>query len=99
MNIDIQAGKIELDKAIEMHIQRKLNLGLSKVHSHIESVQISLSDVAGMEDVSKKHCEVKFSFFNMADLVIEETQTDLYCAIDRAVQKSSRAIARKLSAG
>jgi len=33
----------------------------------------------------------------MEDIVIKDTQTDLYCAIDRVMQRASRSVTRKIA--
>lgn len=96
MRIDIYSTDANFDREIETRIHRKLNLGLSRIDLHIRSVEICLSDVITAEGIVTNYCKFTFSFFNMTDLVIKESQADIYSAIDRAIQKSSRAISREL---
>jgi len=96
MNINIQNSLVELDPTIEAHIQRRLRLALSKMASNISSITFNLSDVAGQNGKFDKHCSLTVSLYRLSDVVAEETQTDVNCAIDRVIQKAARKIARKL---
>jgi len=103
MQVKIQSKQVKLDKAIEAHIQRKIKLALSRVESSISSISISLSDVVTMSaassdpSITATRCCLQIFIVNSLSLEVEDTQTDLYCAIDRVIQKASRSITRKLS--
>ena len=103
MQVKIQSKQVKLDKAIEAHIQRKIKLALSRAESNINSISISLSDVVtapaatGESNVMATRCCLKIFLTNLISIEVEDTQTDLYCAIDRVIQKASRSITRKLS--
>jgi putative sigma-54 modulation protein len=100
MKINIQSRQVELDKDIEAHIQRKLKLAFSRVEHNITSIYISLSDVTSKIGLSNTHCHLQIGIIDMPDMVIEDTQSDLYFAIDRVLQKASHSLTRKLiSAG
>jgi ribosome-associated translation inhibitor RaiA len=63
---------------------------------YITVISISLSAVNGLKGGFDKRCQLRVSIANMEDIVIKDTQTDLYCAIDRAMQRASRSLARKI---
>ena len=96
MKINIQSRQVELDKAIDTHIQRKLKLAFSRIDHNISSISISLSDVANKMGISSTRCHLKIEIIGMPDMVIEDTQSDLYLAIDRVLQKASHGLSRKL---
>ncbi|XPF93563.1 HPF/RaiA family ribosome-associated protein [Colwellia sp. RE-S-Sl-9] len=96
MKIDIQNRLTEEEQSMEVHIQQKLRLALSKMASYISSITFILSDVVQNGKV-EKHCSLTLSLYRMPNIVIEETQTDLYFVIDRVIQKATRSLSRKLS--
>ena len=97
MKIDIQNRLIELEQSIEVHIQRKLRLALSKMAAYISSITFIISDVMSQNGKYEKHCSLTLSLYRMSNIVIEETQADLYFVIDRVIQKAARTVSRKLS--
>ncbi|MGJ8692521.1 MAG: HPF/RaiA family ribosome-associated protein [Thalassotalea sp.] len=96
MKIDIQNSLVEVDQTITADIQRRLRLALSKMESNISSITFKISDVAERNSKFDKYCSLTISLYGISDVVVEETQTDLHCAIDRVIQKAARHVARKL---
>lgn len=96
MKIDIQSRHFELTEGLKAHIKRKLQFALSRMESHITAISISLSDENGPKGGVDKHCRLQVCLTNMGDVVIKETQTDLFTAIDRAMQRANRSVARNI---
>jgi ribosome-associated translation inhibitor RaiA len=94
MQVNIKFKKIEFEKDIEEHIQRKLALALSRTAPYITAVSITLSKTVDVKNKPDKHCLLKLSVIDSPDVVIEDTQNDLYYVIDRAIQKAHRAMER-----
>ena len=97
MKIDIQNRLSEVEKSLEYDIQRRLRLALSKVAPYISSITFVISDAIGPDSKAEKHCSLTLSLYHMPNIVIEETQVDLYFVIDRVIQKATRSLSRKIS--
>lgn len=97
MKINIQNCLNEPGESIDEHVQRMIRLALSKAAANISSITFCVSDVMGKNGKYEKHCLLTISLHNLANLVIEEAQPDLYLAIDRVIQKATRTLSRKLS--
>lgn len=95
MQVEIHYSQVELDKAIEAHIRRKLVLALSRIEIDISAISINLSEVVGAKGSSGKHCLLTISMDDLADIVVEDMQVDLYCVIDRVIQKASHVMTRR----
>jgi ribosome-associated translation inhibitor RaiA len=93
MQVSIQSSGVHIDGDLETKIQRKLQLALSRVEPYITAISIKLtSDTNAMG--RGIHCRITLVIVNQKDIVIEDTQTDLECVIDRVLQKASRTIKR-----
>ena len=97
MKIDIQNCLSELDQSIEEDIQLKLRLALSKMAAYISCITFIISENISPNGNTEKHCSLTWSLYRMPNIVIEETQVDLYFVIDRVIQKATRSLSRKLS--
>ena len=97
MKILIQSHHFELTQGIKDHIQRKLQFAFSRMERHITVLSVCLSDVNGPKGGPDKRCRLHVCLANMENVVVRDTQTDLYCAIDRAMHRASRSVARKIS--
>jgi len=97
MHIEIQARDFSLTKALRSHIERRLTFALSTRHDQIKRILVRLSDINGPRGGNDKCCQLQVILPGQADVVIEDTQSNLYVAIDRAANRASRTVSRKLA--
>ena len=96
MQIKIQARSFSLTNALSSHIQRRLHFALTSSADRIQRVMVRLSDINGPRGGSDKRCHIQIVLEGMPDVVIEDTESDLYAAIGRAAGRAGRAVARRL---
>jgi len=94
MQVNIKLSIVELDKELERLIQRKLEYAFSRTAHYISSIVITLSKANRGAKNSEVHCSLKMSIIGSKDIVVEDTQSDLYYVIDRAIQKAQRLMER-----
>ncbi|MBL4940670.1 MAG: HPF/RaiA family ribosome-associated protein [Colwellia sp.] len=94
MQISIHTSGIALSKELTTHIQRKMRLALSRQEPYINTISILLTSVVETKNNNHKHCRLTLAIVNRPDIVIEDTQMDLNCAIDRVLHKASRMMER-----
>ena len=97
MLIDIQARNFQLTEALRNHIERRLGFALSSLDDHIQRVLVWLSDINGPRGGADKCCHIQVVSTRHADVVIKDTEVDLYTAIDRAADRAGRTVARRLA--
>jgi ribosomal subunit interface protein len=96
MQIEIQARNFSLTEALRIHIQRRLGFALSTRFEHIKRIMVRLSDINGPRGGNDKCCHIQVVLPGQADVVIEDTESNLYVAIDRAADRASRTVTRRL---
>jgi ribosomal subunit interface protein len=96
MQIDIQAYDFTLTDAIRYHARRRLRFALSRHDRHVRRVVVRLSDTNGPRGGVDKRCRLQLLLLGLPDVVIEDTETDLYLAIDRAADRAGRTLNRRL---
>jgi putative sigma-54 modulation protein len=97
MQIDIQARSFTLTKAIKNYAEQKLNSALAASEARLRKVVIRLSDTNGPRGGADKHCHIQVVLPGMPDVIIEDTEEDLYAAIDIATERASSAVSRKIN--
>jgi putative sigma-54 modulation protein len=97
MQIVIQARGFDLTAALRQHIERRLHFALDWAHDHVSRVSVLLSDLNGPRGGEDKCCRVQIARPGVAEVVIEDTETDIYVAIDRAVDRAARTLARRVA--
>ena len=97
MQIDIQARNFPLTDSISGHIKRRLGFALSTRDDHIQRVIVRLFDINGPRGGADKCCHIQVVLTHLTDVVIKDTEADLYAAIDRAADRAGRTTARRLA--
>jgi len=58
---------------------------------------VSLSGINGPRGVIEKRCCIRVRLKKNVDVMIDDTESDLYAAIDRAANRAGRSVARRLA--
>lgn len=89
MKIQINARRFTLTKALNRYIKRRLKFALGSQVEHVTRVDVTLSDINGPKGGEDKRCQMLLKIKGQGDVVIEDTQSHLYTAIDRAANRAS----------
>ncbi len=96
MQIDIQAHEFILTDALRQYAERRLSYALSCCNDNIQKVEMRLSDINGPRGGEDKRCHICVILPGLPEVVIEDVETDLYVAIDRACDRAKRTVIRKI---
>jgi len=96
MRIDIQTRGFELTSALRAHAERRLQFALDWAGREVRNVNVCLSDINGPRGGNDKRCSIQIAI-GEKNLVVEDTEADLYLAIDRAVERSKRMLSKRLA--
>ena len=96
MQITIQSRSFKLTDALRNHVQTRLGFTFSRASNRVQFIQVRLSDLNGPRGGIDKRCSVKVSMGGLPDVVVEDVQTDMYLAIDRAASRAARTVMRRL---
>ncbi|MCB1757084.1 MAG: HPF/RaiA family ribosome-associated protein [Gammaproteobacteria bacterium] len=96
MQTIIQARDFSLTEALRNHAERRLQFALSCCSEYIRQVEVRLSDINGPRGGPDKRCHIHILLDGLPDVVIEDTESDMYFAIDRATERAGRTIKRKI---
>jgi len=97
MQIEIQARSFTLTEALREQIKRRLGFALSTYDEQIQRIMVRLSDINGPRGGDDKQCHMQILLRQLPDVIIEDTEADMYVAIDRAADRAGRTVARRLS--
>ena len=96
MKIDIQSRGFSLTEALHNCTQRRLHFSMSYCSDHINRVVVRLSDVNGPRGGKDKCCHIQIILAGISNVVVEDTEVDMYAAIDRAIDRARRTVARRV---
>ena len=97
MRIAIQSQDFSLTDALENHVHKRLDFTLSRGGARVRRVDVRLSDLNGPRGGIDKRCLVKVRLDGLPVVVVEDIQSDLYTAIDRAASRAGRTVMRRLA--
>lgn len=97
MHIVTQARGFDLSDELREHVERRLGFAIDRARHHVGRISVILSDVNGPRGGDDKRCRIQVAVSGAADVVVDDTQADLCVAIDRAVGRAGRTLARRVS--
>ena len=95
MQIAIHSSGLVLTESLRAYVYRRLQTSLGWALSR--RLAVWLSDINGPRGGRDKRCKIQVSLDNGKTVVIEDTEDDLYAAIDRAADRADRAVARQIA--
>ncbi|PKO90913.1 MAG: 30S ribosomal protein S30 [Betaproteobacteria bacterium HGW-Betaproteobacteria-10] len=96
MHINIQASGFELTEGLRQHTERRLSFALGWANRDVRKIAVRLFDVNGPRGGEDKCCRIQVTLPKMQDVVIEDTEANIYVAIDRAADRAERSVGRRL---
>ncbi|MYM75001.1 HPF/RaiA family ribosome-associated protein [Duganella sp. FT134W] len=97
MNIAIQSNGLILTESLRAYVHRRLESSVGWALTR--RLAVWLSDINGPRGGRDKRCKIQISLDHGKTIVIEDTEEDLYAAIDLAAERADRALARQLARG
>lgn len=96
MTLELRVTGMDLADALQEYIERRLQFGLGRFRRRIGRVVVRLSDLNGPRGGVDKRCRVSVELLRRGNVVVEETDSDLYGAINRATDRAGNTVAREL---
>lgn len=97
MLIEIHCRDFVLTDALQEHVLKRLGFTLSRASSHVRRVDVTLADLNGPRGGIDKRCLVQIRLDGQQPVVVQDIQSDLYSAIDRAAGRAGRTVMRRLA--
>ena len=96
MQIEIHARDFVLTDGLREAVERRLRFALGRFDERPLRVNVRLSDINGPRGGEDKHCAIQVRVGGLPDIVVEDTEADLYAAVNRATERVARTLRRKL---
>ncbi len=96
MQFDIQTRGFSITESLRSYTERRMSFALHRNDNHILRACVRLADINGPRGGVDKRCQIELKLAGHNSIVIEDTEADLYVAIDRACERCMRTLARRL---
>ena len=97
MNVTIHSSGFEATAAIEEYVRHRLSVAFGRITAPIRRVTVRMSDINADKGGVDKRCQVQVQIVRVADVLIEDTHSDMYLAISRAVDRAARTTQRRVA--
>jgi ribosomal subunit interface protein len=97
MNIHIHTNDFDLTDGLRDHVAKRLAYALNHGRDVVSRIVVRLSDVNGPRGGIDKRCGIEVRLKGAATIAIDDTEADLYVAIDRAVERTGRTLDRRIA--
>jgi ribosome-associated translation inhibitor RaiA len=97
MQIVIQTRGFPLTEALENRVRTRLRFNISRLAGRVRRVIVRLSDINGPRGGVDKRCLIEVRLDGLSTVVIEDVQTDMYTAIDRATARAARTVLQRVA--
>ena len=94
MQIDIQARRFSPTRSLRRYTERRIRFALTRFEERIQRISMWVADVNGPKGGRDKQCRLQVVLIGNTDIIIEDTQTNPYVAINRAIERAVRSLVR-----
>jgi len=96
MQVDIRRHGIEIDEAMQAHLEKRLDHALGRLDHRVARVEVSLNGETGHRGAVGQHCRILVHLKHLSDVMVEDHDAELTVLIDRAVNRVGLAVRREL---
>ncbi len=90
------ASKDAFEFTFEAYTERRLRFALGRFGTRIRQIMVRIADLNGPRGGVDKQCRITVDVRPFGTVILEETDADLYRAIDRAAHRVSQSVRREL---
>jgi ribosomal subunit interface protein len=95
MKIQILKCDVDITDVLRVHVERRLGLALGRFADRIGRVLVRFSYADGDANGGHKRCQIEVGL-RPRPLDVEDTDVDLFAAVNHATDRASRSVARAL---
>ncbi|MFN7970934.1 MAG: HPF/RaiA family ribosome-associated protein [Acidobacteriota bacterium] len=96
MTIKVRGHGIVVGPELAGFVERRLAFALSRFGGRVRAVQVRLADLNGPRGGIDKRCSMQASLTPSGDVRVEDTDSQLPAAVDRAATRLARAVGATL---
>jgi putative sigma-54 modulation protein len=96
MNLEVQLSKTDPSEALRRYISRRLHFSLGRFGGRVGRLDVRIDGAERMRG-NQNHCRIDAEIVPFGHVTIQETNPDMYVAIDRATTRIGRLFARELA--
>ena len=97
MEVCMVAKDFSLSPALKEHVERRVQVALSRIRHKVSRIAIRLRDINGPRGGADKACQISVVMPGHPEVVVRAVQEDMYFAIDSAVKRAAHRAMRVMT--
>ncbi len=97
MLVKITGRNFTATEDIRSHIEHRLNFATQKFEEKISQISIRIRDINGPKGGVDKECHIHLRLKGMPSIIIKQSATNIYTAVDLATDRLAQTISRKIA--
>jgi len=94
MRLNITGINLSATDALRVYIERRIRSAVGRCAHYVRMVRVSFTDVNGPRGGHDKQCKIYADLVPYGQLMINDTDRDLYCAISRSTARLKHLVRR-----
>lgn len=99
MILSVQSLGFSLTPGLKDFVETRTRLIVSRYGHRVSRIDVTLLDVNGPKGGEDKRCRIRMKIEGMPSIVIQDTDKDMYDAINSCTSRLRRTLIRKLDRG
>ena len=96
MEVEIRIKDTDLADAVRTYAARRIRFALGRCASRVGRVIVRISDISGERGGVDQCCHISAEVLPSGKVVLQQTDADLFSAIDRASERAGQALRRDI---
>lgn len=96
MDFDVRMYHVDLVNALRAYVERRLRFKLGRNEGHIRTLKCRLTEQDSVTGSGVKLCFLAAKLVPSGEVIITETNADLYVAVSRAIERLKTTLRRNL---
>lgn len=96
MRVELRVRNVDLAEALREYIVRTLDFTLGRFGERVGRVRVKISGLNGARGGTIASCRISADLKQFGRVALQETDLDLYAAIDSAVTRLGRLLSQRL---
>ena len=96
MNIELRMHQVDLVNALRAYVERRLRFKLGRHAGHVRTLTFRLTEQDSTTGSGAKLCFLAAKLVPTGEVIVMETNRDLYTAVGHAIERLKTALQRKI---
>jgi ribosomal subunit interface protein len=96
MDFDVRMHHVDLVNALRAYVERRLRLKLGRHAGHVRTLKLRLTEQDSTTASGAKLCFLAAKLVPAGEVIVMETNRDLYKAVSHAIERLKTALQRKI---